>query len=488
MKRTHSILLAAVAALAVLPVVALDAPTPSQLKFVEYIESNSDRLAYIDTGYVPNANTEIEMDFAFVPTPTNLLVKTYVFGVYGQSGMRFQFSYGPDNCLFGFGPDSNWDNAVTGFPYNTERHVVKYVHNVGFFFDGTKVVPKAGVDLITWGGQWGNNGTAEQNLYLGACNGNGSVNSNYIGPLRIYSCKIWDNGELVRNFMPAETDSSKAVLYDTVHRKIHFNANGNNGKFLAGGEEVVVNDYRKANYIEANQTAYINTGYTPNADTELEMTFSFTTNLETKTYLFGSYGESGEGRFMMSYGPDTTGCFLGYGEAYTNSYVLPQDNYYDTNRHVVKYVPGSGNGFYFDGERINPPNTNLTTWKGTGAKLFLGQVNPNGGDLNPTNLAPIRIYSCKIWENGTPKRNLVPKQRVLDGKNGLKQVSFAFLDVLSQRVKIGGEGGSGGKNSLAFFAFAFTEQLLVPFDKEGQFGIIGHHQFDFFAVFVQHIA
>ena len=396
---------------------ALDAPTPYRLKFVEYIESNSDRLAYIDTGYVPNANTEIEMDFSFVPTPTNLLAKTYVFGVYGKSGKRFQFSYGPDNCLFGFGPDGNWDNAVTGFAYNTARHVVKYVHNDGFYFDNIKVVPKAGVDLITWGGDW-DNGTAERNLYLGACNGNGKVNANGIGPLRIYSCKIWDNGVLVRNFMPAETDSSKAVLYDTVRRKIHYNANGSNGNFLAGGEAVLVNEYRKATYIEANRTAYINTGYTPNANTELEMDFAFTTILTNKTYIFGSYGTGG-GRFQFSYGPDTTGCFLGYGNTYTNSYVLPFDNYYNTNRHVAKYVPGSGKGFYFDGERVNPPGKTLTTWSGTGAKLFLGQVNPNDGNLNPTNLAPIRIYSCKIWEKGALKRNLVPKQRVLDGKNGL---------------------------------------------------------------------
>ena len=365
-------------------------------------------MAYIDTGYVPNANTEIEMEFAFVPTPTNLLAKTYVFGEYGSGGGRLQFSYGPDNCLFGFG--DAYDNSVTGFDYDTDRHTVKYVRGNGFYFDDTKVVAKAGVDLITWGG-------TGVNLYLGTLNRNGgSLNADLCAPIRIYSCKIWDNGVLVRNFMPAAADGWKAVLYDTVNRKIYDNANGNNGKFLAGGEEVVVNDYREADYIEANRTAYINTGYTPNANTEFEMDFAFTSNLTNKAYVFGSYGDSGKGRFMFSYGPTNLGCFIGYGATYTNSFVVSP---YDTSRHVIKYVPGSGKGFYFDGSRIDPPKTTLTTWSGTGAPLFLGQVNPNGGNLNPTNLAPIRIYSCKIWENGTPKRNLVPKQRVLDGKNGL---------------------------------------------------------------------
>lgn len=410
-------------ALAALPAAALDKPAPSHLKFVEYIESNSDKLAYIDTGYVPNANTEIEMDFAFIQA--DLSEKTYVFGVYGQSGMRFQFSYGPEDCMFGFGPWSNFDNAVTGFAYNTNRHVVKYVHNDGFYFDGTKVVPKEGVDLVTWeGGTWDWNDPTGKNLYLGACNANGSVNAN-IGPIRIYSCKIWDNGELVRNFLPAQTDLGAAVLYDAVRRKIHSNANvdwnGEKGKFIASINEVTVpTAYRKASYIEANRTAYINTGYVPNGNTELEMAFAFTSLTNIKTYVFGSYGNDG-GRFMMSYGPESTGCFIGYGNTYTNSFVLP----YNTNRHVVKYVPGTGKGFYFDSELVDPPKTDLTTWKGTGTNLFLGQVNPNGGEVNPTNLSPIRIYSCKIWETNktentlTLKRDLVPKQRVFDGKNGL---------------------------------------------------------------------
>lgn len=396
-------LFAALVALAALPAVALDEPSPYRLKFTEYVEQTTNLSSYIDTEYVPNANTEIEMEFAFT---TNLEAKTYVFGEYGNAG-RLQFSYGPTNCSIGFGANANWDNAVTGVTYNTEKHVVKYVRNDGFYFDGTKVVPKAGVNMTTW------DGTAKK-LYLGACNSNGSVNNAYISPIRIYSCKIWDNGVLVRNFMPAKTERDMGVLYDTVNRKIHY-AYGNSWRFVAGGEEVLVNDYREADYIEANQTAYICTGYTPNANTELEMDFAFTSILTNKTYVFGSYGSNG--RLQFSYGPADVGCFVGYGKHMDRAVMgLP----YNTERHVVKYVKTPSKGFYFDDIFVNSnTGTNLTSWSGTGAKLFLGQVNPNDGKLNPTNLAPIRIYSCKIWETNTVMRNLVPKQRVLDGKNGL---------------------------------------------------------------------
>ena len=61
----------------------------------------------------------------------------------------------------------------------------------------------------------------------------------------------------------------------------------------------------------------------------------------------------------------------------------------------------------------------MTTWAGTSANLFLGATNPNGGSIDTSLLAPIRIYACKIWENGEPVHDWAPAQRKFDGKNGL---------------------------------------------------------------------
>ena len=418
MKKAYSILPTALVACVFAAMSAGGADMRSrQVKFVEYIESDSDRLAYIQTTCEPHANTEIEMDFAF--TRADLDLKTYVFGEYGSGGGRFQFSYGPENCLFGFGGQSNYDNSISNFAYNTDRHVVKYVTGEGFYFDGTKVVANNGADLVTWGG-------TSKKLYLGACNSGGSLNTNYIAPLRIYSCKIWSNGKLASDFRPVVVNGSAVRLYDAAWRTFYGNANWDKsitnylGRFVASATEVdVPTSYLKASYIETdtNRYAHIDTEYVPNANTEIEMAFSFTTNLETKTYVFGTYGGSSKGRFQFSYGPDTAGCFLGYGGTYTNSYVIPCENYYNTERHVVKYVKGSG--FYFDGERLAPPNVNLTSWSGTSTNLYLGAVNNNYGTLNVANNAPIRIYYCKIWEGNDLKRDLVPMQRTFDHKNGL---------------------------------------------------------------------
>ena len=143
------------------------------------------------------------------------------------------------------------------------------------------------------------------------------------------------------------------------------------------------------------------------------MKFSLTRLLQEKTYVFGVYGVNG-GRFQFSYGPAATGCFLGFGTAYTNSVAgIP----YNTAKHVMKYVRNEG--FSFDGSVVDTAPVDLTKWGGTSKDLYLGALNPNGGSANVDYLPPIRIYYCKIWEDGVLVRDLVPKQRVFDGKNGL---------------------------------------------------------------------
>ena len=163
-------------------------------------------------------------------------------------------------------------------------------------------------------------------------------------------------------------------------------------------------------YIESPGTAYIDTEYVPNSKTEIEMEFSFTEELAAKAYVFGVYSSNG-GRFQFSYGPDTTGSFLGYGSLYQSDVPGLQ---YDTSRHVVRYVPGGG--FYFDGDLVTTATVDLKTWSGTSLNLDLGGLNANGTHKI---FSPIRIYSCKIKESDVLIRDLVPKLRVSDGKSGL---------------------------------------------------------------------
>ena len=226
--------------------------------------------------------------------------------------------------------------------------------------------------------------------------------------IRLYSCRIWENGCLVRDFRPVLKDGT-ACLYDAVCGTFHFN--GGSGAFAAGGE--LPTTYRKALWIESDRTAYVDTEYKPSAGTEFEMKFAFTRTLSSRTYVFGEYGASAQGRFMFAYGPASTGCFLGYGANYDGAVAgVP----YNDDVHVARYLPGEG--ISLDGTAV-VASKSMTTWSGTAANLYLGANNPNGGGIDSNQLSPIRIYYCKIWENGVLVRNLVPKQRANDGRNGL---------------------------------------------------------------------
>ena len=381
------------------------AESPGTIKLVEYIESSGTQ--YINTGFSPlSKNVKLEMTYRFVSLPA-VGSRKYVFGsCQGTNNMRFQYAVGSEgNCAFGFGTE--WVSNATVDSYDTNTtHTIVCAGGV-FSLDGEVVRDLSSATFSK------PDTTAPVCLF--ANNNKGSYKQDYMPSMRLYSCRIWDNGLLVRDFVPALDGNSTACLYDIVGESFYSNAG--EGVFTAGEVTREVSlSYRKADYIETECTAFIDTGYVPNGDTKLEMEFAFTKEVDTKRYVFGTYA-SGGGRYMFSYGPASTGCFLGYGTNFQNNV---SGLTYNTERHVIKYVPEFG--FYFDGELVTNATVSLTEWivdTGKGKNIFLCTCNRNGGDIDTSLNAPIRIYSCKIWENDALKCNLVPKQRVFDGKNGL---------------------------------------------------------------------
>ena len=383
------------------------AEQPGTIKFIDYIESSGTQ--YINTGFSPtHKNVRLEMTYRFVSLPADTdSSRKYVFGsCQGSKNYRFQYAVGSaENCAFGFGTEWVSNATVDSYDTNTTHTIVC---NGGVFsLDGKEVKDLSSAAF--------SDPDTTAPVCLFANNNNGTINSKYFPSMRLYSCRIWDNGLLVRDFVPALDGNSTACLYDIVGESFYSNAG--EGVFTAGEVTREVSlSYRKADYIETECTAFIDTGYVPNGNTKLEMEFAFTKEVDTKRYVFGTYA-SGGGRYMFSYGPASTGCFLGYGTNFQNNV---SGLTYNTERHVIKYVPEFG--FYFDGEPVTNATVNLTEWKvdkDKGKNIFLCTCNRNGGDIDTSLNAPIRIYSCKIWENNELKCNLVPKQRVFDGKNGL---------------------------------------------------------------------
>lgn len=177
---------------------------PSGYTQLEYIQSTGTQ--HIDTGFKPNNNSKIEIEF-----------KTQ-----SSSGVI---------C----GCDAGWLSngfaiAVTAIEFYNARISLS-------FADSTKhnVVLDKGVvtiDKVSKGTIASGTFASVYPIFLFGNNraGNVSERTNTI----VYSCKIYDNGKLIRNLIPCKNVSNVIGLYDAKNNQFYSNAGS--GAFTAGPE------------------------------------------------------------------------------------------------------------------------------------------------------------------------------------------------------------------------------------------------------------
>lgn len=178
---------------------------------VEYIQSDGSQ--YINTGFTPDNNTKVIADVQFLATPTD---HAAVFGArssntlqywlyYSYSSKAYAYRYGATNTNYTVKLDATTRATVT-----TDANVLTV--------NGTTATATAATF------------TAPCNMTLFAINNEGSLQ--YQNSLRMYSCQIYDNGTLVRDFVPCINDVGVAGLYDKVNGVFYADAAG--GTFTAG--------------------------------------------------------------------------------------------------------------------------------------------------------------------------------------------------------------------------------------------------------------
>lgn len=182
---------------------------------VEYIENAKG--GYIDTGIAGNENIRIECDLQFVGSQT----------AYNFNGARLE--------------TAGSKNALTLVSYSSSA-------KVGFFVNGASI-PAINYDNnrhqyafgdgegIIDGVSYGDTSTSEfsttYNMTLFGCNGAGQV-----VPVRqkLYSTKIYESGELIRDYVPVLDKNGVACLFDKVNEEFLYNKNGL--EFDAGSEVI----------------------------------------------------------------------------------------------------------------------------------------------------------------------------------------------------------------------------------------------------------
>lgn len=179
-----------------------------------YIQSNGTQ--YINTGIKPNNNTWIVMDAQFVGATDQSKLYT-PFGVRGGNYFFELYKASTSNWNLTF----LWNKTYNQF-FNIDyaaRHTFEINKNRGSVDDN-------GISYT--------NGTFQMAypLYLCADNNAGAVDA--MSPLKVYSCQIYDNGTLVRDYVPCISNDDTVGLYDLVEGK--FYGSMGSGNFI--GSEV----------------------------------------------------------------------------------------------------------------------------------------------------------------------------------------------------------------------------------------------------------
>lgn len=175
---------------------------------VEYIEGRG--AGMIDTGYVPNASTVIEVDFSHDDTDSQVPI----FGnrrAGGNTGLDANgvrcvtdgnYTYG----VVGYGRFGSY-NSVTGA--HQARHIL-HLEQTAATIDGL---------AYTLTSVAGNANTTPLVIFKGGSYQGLQINIH----IRVYRFKIWDNGHLVHDFVPVRVDTV-AAFWDNVTNQLYYNA------------------------------------------------------------------------------------------------------------------------------------------------------------------------------------------------------------------------------------------------------------------------
>ena len=212
---------------------------PSGYTELEYIQSSGTQ--YIDTGFKPSGNSGIVVDYQQVGT---IAYQDPLFGA-RQSSSNTAFSmWLSSNVTYPQYGNVSYDAKPISINNNTR---LIYKLDKGIASCGDKTVSFSQLSF-----------TSSYNLVLFSVNTGGTVDTRRISG-KLYNCKIYDNNEIVRDFIPCKNPSGVIGLYDTVNSQFYQNAGS--GAFVAGPEIPSTEDkggpfWRFMGHQQAQATSY----------------------------------------------------------------------------------------------------------------------------------------------------------------------------------------------------------------------------------------
>lgn len=340
---------------------------------VEYIQSSGTQ--YLDTGFKPNQDTRVVMDFELLSVTGQYADP--IFGVRTSASAAGYYFWASGTAVATEQYQSGYNNGST-YPAVTRvgRHTVDKNKNVTTV-DGVTTEAAYAAFTTAW------------NMLLFQSYNNGNLYSQTT-KMRLYSCQIYDNGQLIRDYLPCIDPSGEAGLYDIVNGAFYGNAGS--GSFLSAPVPADLPDgYTQVEYIQSSGTQYIDTGFKPNNNTRVLFKMELIGTFTSYKYMFGARSStSSQDQYAIDF-PDSSTIRSIFSTGVKSLAISTPTLIVDQNKNVCTV----------NGESM----TNANSVFQTGYSAFIFDKSTSGNSTIPVSA---KLFYCQIYDNGTLIRDYIP--------------------------------------------------------------------------------
>ena len=400
-----------------------------------YVQSSG--TSFINTGYIPNPSTRIELDYALYDvhddsgtTQTRLMgnggtgcslpMIVYVGGNIGNGDSSIAFAFGDRNSGDQFdGNHTRMHGTGTRGRYVDEVRRTAVIDNpnkkAALFENGAQLWECVRTDHT-----YVNTSKSPLGLF-GDPKTSSALEFTNASKLRVYGLKIYENGELVHDFKPYK-QAGWPGLRDAVTGLFVSDDRGNAAAVGYGGDIEEGDD----TYIASGGTCAVNLRHHFGPTTKYELDFALTEDSEPNTVLLGSWQTKGSRLYVQNSDQKTVA--VAYGDSWTVYFNTKMS--FGTRRRTCVVDALNTNAFYRTGATTNLSTALPVMTKTSDQPLALfGTADANSGTKGATfsMLAKAKVYRCRIWEDGNLAHDYKPC--VKGGVAGFKDmVDGAFIE------------------------------------------------------------
>ena len=381
--KTSALLAASAAIAASAAMVAADvSATETEYVELDYVEATG--VQWVDTGIIGRCGTkaEIKVEWMDLSEDTQMLacrVGDTRINLLNAYGAEIGYGYGAYNKAVYKGCECKWEKdrlytVVTDFAASGDGA------SVSMTVDGTVIVDQSADVQIDTG----------INLVIFGNNITGVVDRARLSRSRCYGLKIWQDGSLVRDFVPVSVDG-RAGFRDAVSGEFFYSASGTD--LLAGTLASEPDCF--VDYIESSGNEYIDLEVKGKSGVKMESRMMWVEIPSDGSYVASRKGQNIRIYTMHHYGSQT----IGYGGYKTTDVKAQAGVIYDVATELkvgLQVCVVNGTPIYTASDSASID---------TELNLYLFACNR---DSTAQNISKARCYSLKLWEGEDLVRDFRP--------------------------------------------------------------------------------